>query len=90
MADTDQSAFKKELKRLIIDATGQDLTPDDIPDDAPLFGRNACLELDSVDGLQISMALQRQHGVRITDSKVLRRVLKSVDTLAAHLEQQRP
>ena len=88
MTETDREARLRALKALIIEATGKDMDPGEIPDDAPLFGPEATLELDSVDGLQISMALQRRYGVRIADSKALRRVLTSVNHLADHLDQE--
>ena len=74
-----------ELKRLIIAACGKDVVPTDIDDDEPLFGPNARLELDSLDALQISMALQKKFGVRLSDSKETRRILASVTNLAEYL-----
>jgi acyl carrier protein len=74
-----------ELKRLIIAACGKDVAPADIDDDEPLFGPDARLELDSLDALQISMALQKKFGVRLSDSKETRRILASVTNLAEYL-----
>lgn len=81
---------KAELKELILDATGKDMPAEGIPDDYPLFGEGTPLELDSLDGLQISMALQRQLGIRVADPKELRRVLESIDTLDAFVREQLP
>lgn len=81
----DDAGFKQKLKTMILEATGKEMPPGGIPDDAPLFGGGTVLDLDSLDGLQISMAIQREYGVRIADSKELRRVLQSIDTLAEHL-----
>ena len=74
-----------ELKRLIVDSCGKDFAAADLADDEPLFGPDARLALDSLDGLQISMALQKRFGVRLADSKATRRVLASVATLAEYL-----
>jgi len=74
-----------ELKRLIVDSCGKDCAATDLTDDEPLFGPDARLGLDSLDGLQISMALQKRYGVRLADSKAARRVLASVATLAEYL-----
>lgn len=79
------SDFKLELKRLILEACDREESPAQIADDAPLFGDGSPLQLDSVDGLQISMALQKRYGVRLTDGKEMRRVLTSVNALADFL-----
>ena len=79
---------REQLKQLIIDACDKEVTVAAISDDEPLFGPQAPLELDSLDALQVSMALQRQYGVRLTDSKELRRALATVATLDSYLQQQ--
>ena len=55
-------------------------------DDEPLFGEESALDLDSLDGLQISMAIQKHYGIRMADSKEMRRVLTSLITLADYIE----
>lgn len=85
MKGSEDAGFKNELKQLIIDACDKQVSPEDIPDDANLFGDGSVLELDSVDGLQISMALQKRFGVRITDAKQMRRIFTSVNALADFL-----
>ena len=55
----------------------------------PLFGDEAGLALDSLDALQISMAIQQRYGVRMTDSKETRRALASLATLAEHVAARR-
>lgn len=85
MNATSSSDFKLELKRMILEECDRDIDPQALADDAPLFGPESPLELDSLDGLQISMALQQRYGVRIADPKELRRVLTSINDLADHL-----
>ena len=51
--------------------------------DEPLFGPDSRLSLDSLDGLQLSVAMQKRYGIRLTDSKDLRRALTSLTTLAS-------
>ena len=74
------------LKQLIIEACDKDCTPPDIADDELLFGPEAPLQLDSLDALQVSMAIKKQYGLRLPDSKETRRILSSVANLADHLE----
>jgi len=85
MNTADNAGLKRELKAMIVEATDKDIEPQQIGDDEPLFGRRSTLGLDSLDGLQISMALQSRYGVVITDPKQLRRLLVSVNSLARYL-----
>ncbi len=78
------------LKRLIVDSCEKDLPPEALSDDEPLFGADARLALDSLDALQLSMALQKRFGVRLTDSKETRRILTNVASLAAYLQDKVP
>lgn len=77
-----------ELKRLIIEVCEKECVPGDISDTEPLFGPDAPLALDSIDGLQLSMALERRFGVRLADSKDLRRAFANIDTLADFLARR--
>ncbi len=74
--------FKLELKRLIVKACNKDLTPESIGDDDSLVGFGSTLALDSLDVLQVNVALTQQYNVRIQDSKQARRVMRSINTLA--------
>lgn len=74
------------LKTLIIEACDKDCEPTAISDDEILFGPEAPLQLDSLDALQISMAIKKQYGLRLPDSKETRRILSSVTNMAEHLE----
>lgn len=81
----DQTIF--ELKQLIITACDKDISADDIANDEPLFGTDTRLALDSLDALQLSMAIQKRYGVRLVDSKETRRVMSSVENLARFLSK---
>ena len=78
-----------EITSLIYESTGKRLALPLAPDEM-LFGPDARLALDSLDALQLSMALQKRYGVRLTDSKETRRILSCVGNLADHLLQKRP
>ena len=62
------------------------LSPDDIHDDVLLFSDASSLELDSLDALQISVALLNRFGVRITDSKSFRRHVTTINELADFIQ----
>ena len=74
--------LKTELKQLIV--TECDLSVDiaEITDDDPLLGRDSRLGLDSIDALQISIAIQQEYGIAITDSKEMRRIMTSINSFA--------
>ena len=74
------------MKTLIIEACDKDCEPSAISDDEILFGPEAPLQLDSLDALQVSMAIKKQYGLRLPDSKETRRILSSVANMAEHLE----
>jgi acyl carrier protein len=58
------SQLENDIKALIIEALGlEDTTPDDIENDANLFGDG--LGLDSVDALELGLALQKRYGITI-------------------------
>ena len=79
------AAMLVELKRLLLEASDKEEPPGGLADDEILFGPQSRLGLDSLDALQISMAIQKRYGVRMPDSKETRRALASLATLAAHL-----
>lgn len=80
--------LKQELKQLIIDSLGlEDITVDTIDDDQPLFGEG--LGLDSVDSLELGLALQQRYGIRMDPEKHnLRDIFSSVSSLARFVKNQ--
>jgi acyl carrier protein len=80
--------LKLALKTLIVQSCDKDCDPASITDDEILFGEGARLALDSLDALQLSMALQKKFGIRITDSKETRVIFANVANLAAWLESR--
>ncbi|WP_303903319.1 phosphopantetheine-binding protein [Thiohalomonas denitrificans] len=88
MKGSADSTFKRELKQFIITECDKDASPEEIPDDAPLFGPESPLELDSLDGLQLSVAMERQFGVKITDNKEVRRIFTSIDAFADYVRPE--
>jgi acyl carrier protein len=76
-----------ELKKLIIGTLRlEDILPEDIEDDGPLFGDG--LGLDSIDALELVVALEKAYGVVIPDSEVGEKVFRSVNTLARFVKEQ--
>jgi acyl carrier protein len=78
----DNTALKQDIKRLMVENLMLQVSPEDIADSQPLFGPGS-VGLDSVDALQLVVALDKAYGLKIADSEVARRTLGSVDSMAA-------
>jgi acyl carrier protein len=76
------AALKQDIKRLMVENLMLQVTPEEIADNQPLFGPGS-VGLDSVDALQLVVALDKAYGLKIGDSEVARKTLFSVDTMAA-------
>jgi len=85
---TPDPLFLDQLKRLLLETCDKDEPPGGLSSDEVLFGSQSRLDLDSLDALQISMAIQKCYGVRMPDSKETRRALASLGTLACHLQER--
>ncbi|GAA0545830.1 phosphopantetheine-binding protein [Rheinheimera aquimaris] len=81
-------SLKLELKQLIISTLElEDITPDDIDDDAPLFVDG--LGLDSIDALELGQALKKQYNIKPdADSEKNKQHFASLNTLAQYVKQQ--
>jgi acyl carrier protein len=81
--------LEAELKGLIVEALAlEDISPDEIETGAPLFVEG--LGLDSIDALELAMALEERFGVKIgEDPEVNQRIFASVASLAAFVEENR-
>lgn len=79
-----------ELKHLIVATLKlQGVAPDDIPDDEPLIG-SPRLGLDSIDALELVLAIEKRYGVKIGNSEESRAALASVNTLTEFLRKRGP
>lgn len=76
----------REIKELIIEALQlEEITPDDIKDGEPLFGEG--LGLDSIDALELGMAVKRKYNVTLgQDKEENKKIFYSVDTISKFLE----
>jgi acyl carrier protein len=78
----DQSELNTKIKQMMIENLMLRLSPEEIGDDQPLFGPES-LGLDSVDALQLVVALDKNFGLKIPDPGVAKKILESVNTMAA-------
>jgi len=78
-----------ELKLKVIDALNlEGMTPEDIEDDAPLFGDEG-LGLDSIDVLELIVLLEKNYGIRLATPAEGKEVFKSMAVMAAYVEKNR-
>ncbi len=81
--------LKTEIKKLIMETLGiTGIDPADIDDEKPLFGGDNALTLDSVDALEIIMALQRKYNVRIGDQNLARNIVRSIKDIAVFITSE--
>jgi len=76
------TALKQEIKQMMVENLMLQLTAGEIQDGQPLFGPGS-LGLDSVDALQLVVALDKKYGFKIPDPETAREVLQSVRTMAS-------
>jgi acyl carrier protein len=76
------AAIKQDIKRLMVENLMLQIGPEEIGDDRPLFGPGS-VGLDSVDALQLVVALDKTYGLKIADPEAARQILQSVTTMAA-------
>ncbi len=80
--------LKVTLKQQIIESLNlQGMKPEDIDDNAPLFGEG--LGLDSIDSLELMVLLERNYGIKIEDAREGRKVLSSVQSMADYIGEHR-
>ena len=78
---SDPTELKSQIKRLLVDNLMLQIAPEGIGDEQPLFGPEG-LGLDSVDALQLVVALDKHYGLKISDPEMARGILKSVNSMA--------
>ena len=84
----DLTELKQELKHLIIeDLSLEDITPEEIEDDAPLFGDG--MGLDSLDAVELVVLLQRHYGVQIKNLEQGRNIFLNLETLAQYISKHK-
>lgn len=78
-----------KLKEQIIEALNlEDMTPNDIDSDAPLFGEEG-LGLDSIDALELIVLIEKNHGIKLANPAEGKAIFKSVATIADFVNKNR-
>lgn len=85
----DQSPAEQQLAQLLLETLNlEDMSADDIAPEEPLFGEG--LGLDSIDALELALAISQKHGVQLrAEDEQTREVFFSLRTLSQFIEENR-
>jgi acyl carrier protein len=81
------NTLKQRLKQMMVENLMLQVTADEIGDDQPLFGPGS-LGLDSVDALQLVVALDKNFGLKVPDPAAAKEILQSVSTMAKAVQNR--
>jgi acyl carrier protein len=73
--------IKQNIRKLMVENLMLQMSPDEIGDSQPLFGPNS-VGLDSVDALQLVVALDKAYGLKIGDPEAAKKILQNVNSIA--------
>src|SRR5262245_52438145 len=85
----DLKSLRQRIKQLIVENLMLQVTAAEIADDLPLFGPGS-LGLDSVDALQLVVALDKNFGIKIRDQETAKQILRNVTTMAEAVQRGNP
>lgn len=78
----------KQLKNQIIEVLNlEDVTPEDIENDAPLFGEG--LGLDSIDALELIVMMEKEYGIKLKNPAEGKEIFKSINVMAQYVNDHR-
>jgi acyl carrier protein len=81
------NALNEQIKIILVENLMLKITPAEIADDQALFGPNS-LGLDSVDALQLVVALDKNFGLKIPDPAAAKEILQNVNTIVAAVQKK--
>jgi acyl carrier protein len=83
----DSMELKAQVKQMLVENLMLKISAAEIGDDQPLFGPGS-LGLDSVDALQLVVALDKNYELKLSDTEVARKTMQSVNTIAAAIAEK--
>ncbi len=82
----DPIELKAQIKKMVVENCMLKISAAEIGDDQPLFGPHG-LGLDSIDALQLVVALEKEFRLKISDPEFARKMLKTVNTIAMAIQE---
>jgi len=78
--------LRRKIKEVMVDELMLEMEPSEIRDTVPIFGSGG-LGLDSVDALQLVVGLEKNFGLKISNSDAAKGILESVESIAREIEK---
>ena len=89
MAEQPLQEIKLEIKKLIVDTLNiGTINPEEILNDVPLLSGDNVITIDSIDVLEVVVAIQKQFKVRMDDQNLVRHIINTIDTIAEFVYAQ--
>jgi len=89
MKDCPEEELKARIKSMLVESLMLKKAPEEIGDELPLFSPEG-LGLDSIDALELSVAVEKTFGVPISNAETARKAFRSVNSLADHIAAEKP
>jgi acyl carrier protein len=81
--------IKLEIKKLIINTLNLGaISPETIRDDVPLLSGDNVITIDSIDVIEVVIAIQKRFNVRMDDQNLARHIVNTIDTMAEFVYAQ--
>ena len=84
----DTAALRSEIKKMLVENCMLQITAEEISDEQALFGPGS-LGLDSVDALQLVVALDKNYGLKVPDPESAKSILRSINSMADAVAKKR-
>jgi acyl carrier protein len=82
------ATLRSEIKQMLVENCMLQIPLEQITDTQPLFGPGS-LGLDSVDALQLVVALDKNYGLKVPDPEAAKKILHSIDSMAEAVTHKR-
>ncbi len=84
---SDGAELRQKIKEVMVEELMLDFEAEEIGDETPIFGAEG-LGLDSVDALQLVVAIEKHFGLKVGDAEKAKEILQSVETIARAIEAE--